>query len=57
MTVAGERVAARLRNLAFGSMVVQETVFFDRNRYTWCRGEGEARIGAGGGRGGHACFR
>ncbi|CAN0264824.1 unnamed protein product [Ectocarpus fasciculatus] len=32
MTVAGERVAARLRNLAFGSMVVQETAFFDRNR-------------------------
>ncbi|CAM9306059.1 unnamed protein product [Scytosiphon promiscuus] len=32
MAVAGERVAARLRNLAFGSMVVQETAFFDRNR-------------------------
>lgn len=32
MTVAGERVAARLRNLAFGSMAVQETAFFDRNR-------------------------
>ncbi|CAM9661395.1 unnamed protein product [Ectocarpus sp. 12 AP-2014] len=32
MTVAGERVSARLRNLAFGSMVVQETAFFDRNR-------------------------
>ncbi|CAN0048571.1 unnamed protein product, partial [Ectocarpus sp. 4 AP-2014] len=32
MTVAGERVAARLRNLAFGSMVVQDTAFFDRNR-------------------------
>ncbi|CAM9224865.1 unnamed protein product [Pylaiella littoralis] len=32
MAVAGERVAARLRNLAFGSMIVQETAFFDRNR-------------------------
>lgn len=32
MTVAGERVAARLRDLAFGSMVFQETSFFDRNR-------------------------
>eukprot|EP00752_Nemacystus_decipiens_P004588 g4188.t1 len=32
MTVAGERVAARLRNMAFGSMAVQETAFFDRNR-------------------------
>ncbi|CAM9620990.1 unnamed protein product [Ascophyllum nodosum] len=32
MTIAGERVAARLRNLAFGSMIAQDTAFFDRNR-------------------------